>query len=195
LGHKPVHSSCFIYGSIFIFINPIKLNNQTSMKNNFKFYALSVATLISIVAFAQKSPPATVQGKGGAAAITIKYSQPSAKGRKIMGELVPYGKVWRTGADNSTSIVLDKAVKLEGQDLAAGTYAIFTIPGETEWTIIINKTIAWGHYSYKEADDVLRVKVKPSKTESFVETFNISIANDQVIMKWENTQVAFGIKG
>jgi Protein of unknown function (DUF2911) len=165
------------------------------MKNTIKFYFLALAVLLSFVGYAQKSPPATVEGKGGAAAITIKYSQPSARGRKIMGDLVPYGKVWRTGADNSTSVTISTPVKVEGKDLAAGTYALFTIPGEKEWTIIFNKTIAWGHYSYKEADDVLRVTVKPGKTDSFVETFNISIANDQVILKWENTQVAFGIKG
>ena len=165
------------------------------MRNTFRFYFLAIAVLFSFVAIGQKSPPATVEGKGGAASITIKYSQPSAKGRKIMGDLVPYDKVWRTGADNSTSINLSAPVKVEGQDLAAGTYAIFTIPGEKEWTIIFNKTIAWGHYSYKQDDDVLRVKVKPSKTDSFVETFNISIANDKVILKWENTQVAVGVKG
>jgi Protein of unknown function (DUF2911) len=165
------------------------------MKNTFKSYLLAIAALCTFVAHAQKSPPATVQGKGGAASITIKYSQPSAKGRKIMGDLVPYGKVWRTGADNSTSIVVSGPVKVEGKDLAAGTYALFTIPGENEWTIIFNKTIAWGHFSYKQEDDVLRVNVKPSKTDSFVETFNISIVNDQVILKWENTQVAFSVKG
>lgn len=165
------------------------------MKKTIKFYFLAIAVLVSFVTMAQKSPPATVEGKGGAASLTIKYSQPSAKGRKIMGDLVPFDKVWRTGADNSTSIIISAPVKVEGKDLAAGTYAIFTIPGEKEWTIIFNKTIAWGHYSYKEADDVLRVKVKSTKTDSFVETFNISIANDQVILKWENTQVAFGVKG
>lgn len=168
------------------------------MKNKFTNYFLTAAMLLSIVAIAQKkpaSPPAKVEGKSGAASITIDYSQPSAKGRKVMGELVPYGAVWRTGADNSTKLTISAPVKIEGQDLAAGTYAIFTIPGESEWTIIINKTVAWGHYSYKEADDVLRVKVKPSKTDSLVETFNIAYEKDKVILKWENTQVAFSVKG
>jgi hypothetical protein len=70
---------------------------------------------------------------------------------------------------------------------------LFTIPGEKEWTIVINKTIKWGSSSYDAKDDVLRVKVKPSKTDSFVETFNIAIAGNKVVMKWENTQVSFAI--
>ncbi len=165
------------------------------MKNNFKIYLLALATVFSTVAFAQKSPRAKADGKSGAASISIDYSQPSAKGRKIMGELVPYGEVWRTGADKSTSITLSASAKIEGQDLPAGTYALFTIPGETEWTIIFNKTIAWGHYSYKQADDVLRVKVKPTKAASFIEVFTIAVEGDQVVLKWENTQVAFKVKG
>jgi hypothetical protein len=153
--------------------------------------------LVTSVTFAQKytSPPAKAEGKSGAATITIDYCQPSAHGRKMLGEKEPFGKVWRTGANKSTSVTFSTPVKIEGKDLAAGTYALFTIPGESEWTIIMNKNIEWGAFSYKEADDVLRVKVKPSKTDSFVETFVISVINDQVVLKWENTQVAFSVKG
>lgn len=170
------------------------------MKNTLKSVLLTVMAFITVLAFGQgdkkmASPPAKAEGKSGAASVTIDYHQPSAKGRKIMGGLVPYGEVWRTGANKTTSITVSAAVKVEGQDLAAGTYALFTIPGESEWTIIINKNIEWGAYSYKQGDDVLRVKVKPTKTDSFVETFNISYTNDQVILKWENTQVAFSVKG
>jgi len=171
------------------------------MKSTLKNYFLAIATLISCMAVAQDdknkvaSPPAKAEGKSGAANITVEYSQPSAKGRKIMGGLVPFGEVWRTGANKSTTFTVSAPVKIEGQDLAAGTYALFTIPGETEWTVIINKSIAWGHYSYSQADDVLRVKVKPTKTDSFVETFVISVGSDQVVLKWENTQVAFKVKG
>jgi len=168
------------------------------MKNTFTMHFLAAATLLSVLATAQEkpvSPPGKVEGKSGAASITIEYSQPSAKGRKIMGGLVPYGEVWRTGANASTKLVVSAPVKIEGKDLAAGTYALFTIPGENEWTIIINKTIAWGHFSYKQADDVLRVTVKPSKTGSFLETFTITYEKDAVVMAWENTKVAFSIKG
>lgn len=142
------------------------------------------------------SPKAEVSGKAGAANVKIVYSQPSAKGRKIMGGLVPYGQVWRTGANEATTIEFDKPVKVEGKDLAAGTYSLFTIPGENEWTIIFNKEVKqWGAYKYKDSDDVLRVTVKPTKTSTFVETFTIGTGKDEVNMKWENTAVAFKVKG
>jgi hypothetical protein len=142
------------------------------------------------------SPKAEATGTIGAAKVKIVYCQPSARGRKIMGGLVPYGEVWRTGANEATTIEFDKPVKIEGKDLAAGKYALFTVPGEKEWTIVFNKEAnQWGAYNYKQAEDVLRVNVKPTKTDSMVETFNISIGKDQVNLKWENTAVAFKVKG
>jgi len=151
----------------------------------------------AVMAHAQKytSPSASAEGKAGAVDVKIVYCQPSAHGRTMLGGIEPYGKVWRTGANATTSIEFSGPVKIEGKDLAAGKYALFTIPGETEWTIIFNKSIKWGAFSYKEDEDVLRVKVKPAKTTSFVETFVISVEKDQVILKWENTQVAFNVKG
>lgn len=155
-----------------------------------------ITTLSAANAQSKPSPEATVEGKIGAANVKIVYCQPSARGRKIMGELVPYGEVWRTGANAATTIEFDKPVKIEGKDLAAGKYSLFTIPGEKEWTIIINKVAKqMGAYEYKKEDDVLRVTVKPTKTASMVETFNIALGKDDVQMKWENTAVAFKVKG
>lgn len=171
------------------------------MSNSFKTFFLALLAIVAISANGQNdkkkmpSPPAKAEGKSGAATITIDYHQPSAKGRKIMGGLVPFGEVWRTGANKTTTFTVNAPVKIEGQNLAAGTYGLYTIPGENEWTIIINKGIEWGAYTYKQSDDLLRVKVKSSKTDAFVETFTISVEGDQVILKWENTQVAFGVKG
>jgi Protein of unknown function (DUF2911) len=157
-------------------------------------FTLLVVSLSAITAVAQKpSPAATAEGTIDGVTVKIAYSQPSARGRKVIGELVPYGKIWRTGANETTSIEFSGPVKLEGKDLAKGKYALFTVPGENEWIIVINKTIAYGHFSYSEAEDVLRVKVKPTKTASFVETFNIVVEKNKVVMKWENTQVAFGV--
>ncbi len=152
--------------------------------------------LVATSAMAQKpmpSPPDKAEGKIDGITVTVDYHQPSAKGRKIMGGLVPYGEVWRTGANATTSIEFSADAKIEGKAIAKGKYALFTIPGENEWTIIINKSIKWGSSSYSEGEDVLRVKVKPSKTDSFVETFNIAVVGSKVVMKWENTQVAFNI--
>lgn len=159
---------------------------------------LAVVAIFSISAgFAQekKSPPATAEGTIGNVKVTVKYSAPSARGREIMGGLVPYGEVWRTGANASTSIEFSGPIKIEGKDVPQGTYALFTIPGENEWVIILNKTVDWGAYKYKESDDVVRVTVKPKKTEGFVETFNISVVKDGLELKWENTLVPVKIKG
>ena len=164
----------------------------------FTFLMLALVTALSS-SFAQEkpaSPQATATGKIGAANVKIVYCQPSARGRKIMGGLVPYGEVWRTGANEATTIEIDKPVKIEGKDLAAGKYSLFSIPGENEWTIIINKdSKQWGAYKYKQEDDVLRVTVKPTKAAAPVETFNIAVGKDDVQLKWENTAVAFKVKG
>ena len=159
---------------------------------------LALVTAVSAILAQEKpaSPQATATGKIGAANVKIVYCQPSARGRKIMGGLVPYGEVWRTGANEATTIEIDKPVKIEGKDLAAGKYSLFTIPGENEWTIIINKDAKqWGAYKYKQEDDVLRVTVKPTKAAAPVETFNIAVGKDDVQLKWENTAVAFKVKG
>jgi hypothetical protein len=141
------------------------------------------------------SPKETVTETVGGAKTTIVYCKPSARGRKIMGGIVPFGEAWRTGANEATTIEFDKAVKIEGKELAAGKYALFTIPGESEWTIVFNKeSQQWGAYNYKESEDVLRVKVKPTKSDTFVETFTITPEKNQISMKWENTAVAFQVK-
>ena len=140
------------------------------------------------------SPKETVETTIEGTKITIVYSRPSAKGRKVMGELVPFGQVWRTGANDATTIEFDKAVTIEGKSLAAGKYALFTIPGEKEWTIIFNKEPKqWGAYKYKESDDVLRVNVKPGKAD-FTETFTIALEKEGMNLKWETTSVTVKIK-
>jgi hypothetical protein len=140
------------------------------------------------------SPKETVQGSIDGTKVSVTYCRPSARGRKVMGELVPFSQVWRTGANEATTIEFDKPVSIEGKALAAGKYALFTIPGENEWTIIFNKDVKqWGAYNYKESDDVLRVSVKPGKAD-FTETFTIAVEKDAVNLKWESTSVSFSIK-
>jgi hypothetical protein len=163
---------------------------------SFLMFALISIVSLAIAQDKPASPKAEAAGTIGSTKVKVVYSQPSARGRKIMGGLVPFGEVWRTGANEATIIEFDKPVKIEGKDLAAGKYALFTIPGENEWTVIFNKDIKqWGHYSYKQADDVLRVTAKPRKTDNLVETFTIAVDKDQIDMKWENTAVAFKVKG
>ncbi|GAB4240274.1 MAG: DUF2911 domain-containing protein [Ekhidna sp.] len=163
---------------------------------------LSMALLVSFSTFAQKdkskrpSPPAQVSKEVNGTKITIDYSQPSKKGRKIFGGLEKYGKVWRTGANETSWIEVSDAVKVEGESLPAGKYGLFTIPGEEEWTIIFNKKWdGWGAYEYNESDDVLRVTVPAKTVDEVVEVFTINIEdNGDVILAWDQTQVEFSIR-
>lgn len=164
------------------------------------FYSILVLIVIStIVLVAQekpKSPKETVKGAVDGVNVEIVYCKPSARGRKMLGEKEPYGQVWRTGANDATTIEFDKNVKIEGKDLPKGKYELFTIPGETDWVIIIQKYgKQWGGYSYKESNDVLRVTVKAGKTPAFVETFSITVDKGAVNLTWENTAVSFKVKG
>jgi len=108
------------------------------------------------------SPKAVVTQTIGTTTVTVNYHRPGVKDRAIWGGLVPYNEVWRTGANEATTLTISDPVKVEGQELAAGTYALATIPGADEWTFIVNKNTAmWGTMGYKQEEDVLRVKVKP----------------------------------
>ncbi|MES2386786.1 MAG: DUF2911 domain-containing protein [Bacteroidota bacterium] len=127
--------------------------------------------LLSFTAFAQTpeskpSPAATATGKIGEANITIEYSSPAVKGRKIWGDLVPYNQVWRAGANEATIFTTDKDISVEGNKLPAGKYSLFAIPAEAEWTIIFNKVAKqWGAYKYTDKEDALRVRVKPREAK------------------------------
>ena len=141
------------------------------------------------------SPPAMVEANVNGVNVVIEYSQPSVKGRTIFGELVIFGKVWRTGANEATTISFDKEVRINGKKLAAGKYSLFTIPEEDEWTIIFN-TVSdqWGAYRYKESKDALRVTAKPVKhsaTEKM--TFTID-KSGEIHLDWAETRVSFSMK-
>src|SRR5262245_46455464 len=136
----------------------------------------------------------------GLGQITITYSRPNVKDRKIFGGMEPYGKVWRTGANAATRIKLTDTIQMEGQALAPGEYSLFTIPGTNEWTVIINQTAnQWGAYSYDSSKDVLRFNIRPGKLGMKMETFTIQFANANVEncdlqLLWENTILSIRLK-
>ncbi|KAA3439170.1 DUF2911 domain-containing protein [Rufibacter hautae] len=143
------------------------------------------------------SPSATVTQVVGLTKVTVDYSRPSMKGRKIFGDLAPYGRLWRTGANAATKITFSDEVMLEGNKVPAGEYALYTIPGEKDWTVVIHKnTKHWGDggTDYKQEDDQVRFKVTPKKLNEKVETFTIGFAdltNSAGVLQimWENTLV------
>ncbi len=141
------------------------------------------------------SPPATLNYNNNGLKINIDYSQPSVKGRTVGKDIAPYGQVWRTGANEATTFEVNKDVLVEGKPLKAGKYALFTIPGENQWTIIFNKVAnQWGAFKYDEAQDVLRVNVTPKKAPSFTERMTFASKDNNIALIWGDTEVDFSVK-
>lgn len=143
----------------------------------------------------RESPPASAKGKIGDATIVINYSQPSVKGREVFGDLVEYGKIWRTGANEATTFETDQDIMIEGEPLPAGKYALFTIPEEDEWTIIFNdQAEQWGAYKYDEGRDVLRIKATPEENEPTEKmTFTVDDGGT-IYLDWAETRVPFTVE-
>ena len=173
---------------------------KTSFLVAFSALLLSSTQVNAQLAMPAPSPMGTVTQRVGLTEMTVKYSRPSVKGRKIFGEVVGYGKGWRTGANQSTLISFKDEVTVEGTKVPAGEYALYTIPTENEWTIVLNKNIKAGGNigDYKEAEDVARFKVKPTKAEDKTETFTINFADltpstANVELLWDKTSVKFKV--
>ncbi|MDE3212321.1 MAG: DUF2911 domain-containing protein [Bacteroidota bacterium] len=162
--------------------------------------------LMTTLIWAQKdkskraSPPEVATGTIMGAKITINYSSPGVKGRKIWGGLVPYDKVWRTGANEATLFETSKNIEIEGKTLPAGKYSLYTIPGEKEWVFIFNsQTGQWGikmdgSTTEDPAKDVLRVTVKPEKSMTFNERMKFVIGKGDFALEWEHLRVPVKVK-
>ncbi len=147
------------------------------------------------------SPTCKVSQEVGLIKIDLDYSRPSAKGRKVFGDLVPFGEMWRTGANSSTKIAFSEAVKVGGVELAKGTYALYTIPGEKEWNVIFYKNTSFGGVpgkDFNDADVAVRFNVPAAPQRDMVETFTININNlrnngADLELSWEYTKVVVPI--
>ncbi len=151
------------------------------------------------IQFPQASPGCTIKQRVGITDIEVVYSRPSRKDRQIMGNIVPFGKVWRTGANAATKITFSTPVKLNGTDVAAGSYALYTIPGEDEWTIILNKGVGKSGTQYDEKEDVVRFKTTPQQLSEQIETFMIEfndLRDESATMNlvWDRTVVPVKIE-
>lgn len=146
------------------------------------------------------SPAASVSQTFGVTTIEVSYHRPAVNGRDVWGSLVPYGQVWRTGANENTLITVSTEVMVEGQPLAAGTYGLHTIPGEDTWTVIFSHDVtAWGSYAYDQARDALRVEVNPTESPEHQERMGFrfdGIESDavQLILEWEKLRLPIGFK-
>ncbi|MFY0654115.1 MAG: DUF2911 domain-containing protein [Cyclobacteriaceae bacterium] len=166
-------------------------------KIKFGLTALLVAVyFFSATAQDQRASPAmTATGTSNGATITVNYGSPAVKGRKIWGGLEAYDKVWRTGANEATTIQFSKDVNIEGKTIKKGKYALFTIPREGDWTVIINAVPnQWGAYKYDESKNVHTFDVTPEKN-AMTERMTFDVSNKGVVsMSWEKLKVSFKVK-
>ncbi len=142
------------------------------------------------------SPAASVMQEVGLTDVTIEYCRPGVKDRMIFGDLVPFDKLWRTGANGRTKITVSNDLMIAGKRVQAGTYSIFSIPGEEEWTIIINNDVTSFVGAYDERDDLFRFKVKPTETSEKVERMQFSFVNItddamEIRLEWNMTRISF----
>ena len=171
-----------------------------------KSITLALIILLGSNAIAQQlkvpaaSPTQTVKQAFGISEITIEYSRPGVKGRVVFGEVVPFGKIWRTGANSTTKITFGDDVKIEGVDVKAGTYGFYTITNADSWEIMLYKDLTLGGNvaNYKTENEVIRVKVKPNTLANKVETFTMGLADitsttANIELTWENTRVAISV--
>lgn len=161
--------------------------------------AVAAAPALAQLELPRLSPRATVSQVVGLTDVTITYCRPGVRERVIWGDLVPLGTVWRTGANEATTITFSTDVTIEGHPVPAGTYGLFTIPGNDAWTVIINKGAKqWGAYEYKTEDDLVRFTVKPQAaefSERMTFTFpNTTMDGTEVALNWEKLRISFNIK-
>jgi Protein of unknown function (DUF2911)/Tetratricopeptide repeat len=181
--------------------------NQKSKKMFAMRKLLFVAVIIATSFFSNAqniktppaSPPQTIKQDFGLSSIELSYSRPGVKGRKVFGDLVPFGKVWRTGANNATTITFDDDVMVGDTKVPAGKYGLLTIPDKDNWTIIITKQLdVTSPAAYKQENDIARVNVKSMSMKDKMETFTMDFANIQASrcelhIMWENTAVVVPI--
>lgn len=167
----------------------------------------SLILLISFLSFAKAqeftmpvlSPSAKVVQQFSTSSISIEYSRPSVRNRVIFGDLVPFGKAWRTGANAATKINFGEDVNFGGQNIEAGTYSLHTIPNPTEWTVILSKDLETTNAAnYKEEDNIAKINIKATNTKDKIETFTISINDITTIsatiqLAWENTIISIPV--
>lgn len=174
---------------------------MNSRNRNLAVCAVGVA-LLAAAAWAERGDDATRKSKNGllrgeidGIEIVVEYGRPNVQDRRIWGGLVPWDAVWRTGADEATTISFSSAVLVEGESLPAGRYGFFSIPGMETWTLIFNNIAdQWGAFGYSEEEDALRVEVAPQNALDHVETLTFGIEGDKVALSWEKIAVSFSVQ-
>lgn len=163
----------------------------------FSTFGLTANTIAQIKTPAP-SPTSTVVQNIGLVEAKVEYSRPSAKGRKVFGEVVPLDKIWRTGANSPTKLTFSDSVTIGGKKIAGGSYALYTIPGAANWTVILNPKATVAAWDYKDGEEAVKFSVATASLPQMVETFTIGFANlsatsAEMVISWEKTAVSFSI--
>lgn len=177
-------------------------SQKSILEKSLALLILVLVVALALPAFGAREDDADRKSKNGKASgtidgvsVTLEYGRPKVKDREIFGGLVPFGKIWRTGADEATTITLGADAKIEGKALSAGTYSLFTIPGEKEWTVIFNKVAEqWGAYNYESKQDALRITVQPKKADH-TEELTFAVGDGHVALHWAGLAVPFTVAG
>lgn len=161
-----------------------------------KFKLALILLFATTVVFAQKSPRMQSSGEIAGAQVEVDYGAPSVRGRVIFGALVPYGKIWRSGANENTTVSFSKDVTVNGASLPAGKYGLFMIPNQSgDWEVIFSKkNDAWGSNGYSEDNDQLRVKVSPENGSESVETMKFTVVESGIYFAWDKTSWLLSVK-
>jgi hypothetical protein len=186
----------FLLLATFVFVGGFAtVNAQEAMKKDDKMEKPKTSVKFPPL---QKSPTDIAylrDGRNGPVYAKVVYSRPFKNNRVVFGELVPFGKVWRTGADEATEITFYKNVMFGDKAVNAGTYALFTIPGKDSWEIILNSGLhQWGAFTYDAKLDVARTSVKPEMMDESLENFGITFSGGNIVMGWDKTMVTVPIK-
>ena len=176
------------------------LNKLKTLTGAVTIVAIMTSSLSAQLKVPAPSPLQTLKQAFALSDITVEYSRPSAKGRVVFGDVVPFGGVWRTGANSTTKITFGDDVKLEGNDVKAGTYGLYTVPNKDSWEVMLYKDLTLGGNvaEYKKENEVLRFTVKPTALAEKVETFEINVeditsTSANIELAWEKTRVAFKV--
>lgn len=163
-----------------------------------KKHLLFIVTFLFVAStgFAQKAP-ASPRITAESNLVAVAYGQPSKNGRVIFGDLVPYGKIWRAGANNATEVTFKKDVTFGGTKVKAGTYSLFVMPSKSEWSFILNPNLKqWGAFGYDKIkkDDVAVVTVKPTSTSATVEKMTFNVSDSSIDLMWDDTKASVPLK-
>jgi hypothetical protein len=187
----------FVYSAAALLIisacEPIKKGNESAEQDSLKTPKSDSTAKAPEDKTKRESPPKQASFLLDGVSVSMNWGSPKVKGRVIWGELVPFDEVWRTGANEATTITFDQNAVVNGKDIPSGTYALFTILGKKEWTFIFNtRPEQWGSYEYEAEKDQLRITSKPEKNDMY-ESLEFEAENGKVYMKWEKMKVGFSV--